>query len=393
MRYNGITAFFMIMPVLILLSCRESGREQTDNNSTDEINTLMIYTGSYAGKDEPGIRLLEYDMSTGEFIILQEVAGHLNPSFLAIDAGAGFLFAVNETADYDDNNSGSVTAFSIDKESGKLSFINRRSSLGAHPCHIKLMTDKKHVAVANYSGGSIAVLPVAKDGSLQEATGFIQHYGSGPDARRQSAPHAHSVYPHDDGTWVFTADLGIDKVMAYRIDNEGYLTLPPESSPAEMEPGAGPRHLAIHTSGNWIYVVNELNSTVTRLRFDNISGELTVMETVSTLPVGYNQENYCADIRIHPGGKYLYASNRGHNSIAIFELGQEGEPVILGHEPVRGEWPRNFNIDPSGMLLFVANQNSNNITVFDIDQKTGLLSFTGTELEIPRPVCIQFFNR
>ena len=392
-KFSFCPFIIIIISVFMQISCRETRQDASREDSVDDMRTLMFYTGSYAGEEEPGICLFEYDLTTGEFNKIQELSGHINPSFLAVDAEAGFLYAVNETAGFDDENSGSVTSFSIDKTTGKLSFVNRQSSRGAHPCHISLIADGRFVAVANYSGGSVAVFPVLADGYLQPATGFVQHQGSGPHERRQRAPHAHSIYPVNKGPWVIAADLGIDKVLIYKIDGEGNLTPGSATPSAAMEPGAGPRHLAFHPGGKWIYVLNELNSTVTRLLFDNDSGAADVMESTSTLPEGYEGENFCADIHVHPGGRFLYASNRGHNSIAVFELTHEGVPVLIGHEPVRGEWPRNFNIDPSGSLLFVANQNTGNIAVFKIDNETGLLDFTGSELEVSRPVCIRFLSR
>ncbi len=392
-KYSGYPVILIIISLFIQVSCREIRQDDSAEDSIDEVNTLMFYTGSFAGEDDPGIHLFEYEILTGEFNKIQKLTGQINPSFLAVDSEAGFLFAVNTTASYDDENSGSVAAFAIDETSGKLSFINRQSSRGSNPCHISIIAEGKFVAVANYMGGSVSVLPVQEDGSLQPASGFVQHQGRGPHERRQTAPHAHSIYPVIDGPWVMAADLGIDKVLIYRVDNEGNLVPGSVTPSAVMEPGAGPRHIAFHPNGNWIYVLNELNSTVTRLLFDSDSGKAEVMESTSTLPVGYEEENLCADIHVHPGGRFLYASNRGHNSIAIFELDSEGVPVMIGLEPVRGERPRNFSIDPSGNFIFVANKTTGNITVFKIDNKTGLLDFTGSNLEVSSPVCIKFLSR
>lgn len=387
---NTSSVIFFNLSLLWLFSCGQITGENKGNGKTENLDRLIIYIGSYASIDEPGISTYEYYPGEGNFKKIQEVTGHVNPSFLAINSKDGYLYAVNEISGFDEANSGTVSAFSIDKDSGKLTFINRQSSSGAHPCHISVINDGTHVAVANYSGGSIALLPVAKDGSLKPVSGFVQHYGSGPDERRQAAPHAHSVYPHSEGSWIFAADLGTDMVLLYTINNHGELTAHPEHPFASMEPGAGPRHIAIHPEGEIIYVINELNSTVTRVSFDPATGQMTVGESIPTLPPLFEGENYCADIHIHPNGKFLYASNRGHNSIAIFDISGDGVPVLTGHEPVRGEWPRNFNIDPSGTLLLAANQNTDNVTVFEIDQDTGVLNFTGAVLEISNPVCIQF---
>ncbi|MGF1584997.1 MAG: lactonase family protein [Bacteroidales bacterium] len=384
-----ILCCFSAMLLITLYSCGHQGT--AGNNTNDKMTSIRFYIGSYSSAEEPGIYLYDYDISTGEFTMIQEVEGHKNPSFLALDPLAGHLYAVNEINDFNGDNSGSVSAFSIDKKTGMLSFINRQSSIGAHPCHISVLPDGSHVAVANYSGGSLALLPLLENGALEKASGFIQHEGNGPDQRRQRSAHAHSVYPVPGGSWLLAADLGTDNVMAYKVENDGRLNTP--SAVAEMEPGAGPRHIAIHPSGRWIYVINELNSTITWLMFDEGSGAMTVLGSLSTLPEDFEGENFCADIHVHPAGKFLYGSNRGHNSIAVYEINRDGKPELIYHEPVRGEWPRNFNIDPSGNLLFVANQNSGNITVFDIDTETGRLTFTGNELKISQPVCILFSNQ
>jgi 6-phosphogluconolactonase len=379
---------FALLPIM-LYSCRH--QETAGKNATEEMTSIRIYIGSYAKEEDPGIYVYDYGINTGEFTMIQELEGHKNPSFLAIGPGAGHLYAVNEINDFSEDNSGSVTAFSIDQTTGMLSFLNRQSSLGAHPCHISVLPDGGHAAVANYSGGSLALLPIMDNGELEKASGFVQHEGSGPDPRRQRSAHAHSVYPVTTGNLLLAADLGTDMVLAYKVENDGRLNNP--SAVAEMKPGAGPRHIAIHPSGPWIYVINELNSTVTRLRFDEGTGSMEVLETVSTLPEDFNGENFCADIHVHHSGKFLYGSNRGHNSIAVFEINTEGKPELIYNEPVRGDWPRNFNIDPSGKLLFAANQNSGNITVFDIDAETGRLTFTGNELKINQPVCIIFSDQ
>jgi 6-phosphogluconolactonase len=377
-------AVFLVVTVLITgSSCKGV------ISSSSDVNTIRMYVGSFVSEQEPGIHLYEFDIPTNNFEKIQELAGNNNPGFLALNPRSGHLYAVNGITDYEGGNTGSVTSFSVDKKSGMLSYLNRQSSLGGNPCHISVLPDGKHVAVANYSGGSLTLLPVLADGSLDKASGFVQHEGSGPHPRRQRSPYAHSIYPVNNG-WLLAADLGIDKVLAYRVGKDGELIA---SSHASLEPGAGPRHLAFHPAGQWIYAINELNSTITRLDFDSGSGKMTVLESISTLPADYEGNNSCADIHVHPGGKFLYASNRGHNSIAVYSISPDGSLKLLQHEDVRGEWPRNFNIDPSGRLLFVANQNSGNITVFDIDAGTGRLTFTGNELEIKQPVCIIFANR
>lgn len=381
----SLLSFITFIASTAIFSCAsgESGEELPSE--------LRLYIGSYSSEEDPGIHVFEFNIPDNEFKKIQSIKGQRNPSFMAINPATGYLYAVNEIAGPSGDRSGAVSAFSVDKTTGMLTFINRQSSLGAGPCHISVLPGGKHVAVANYSGGSLALIPVSDDGSLEKPSGFVQLEGSGPDPRRQRAPHAHSVYPYGNSNIIFAADLGNDKVMIYNTDINGEFHTGSQMAYVSMEPGAGPRHLAIHPDGNWVYVVNELNSTITMLLVDNDSGSLTVKESVTTLPDNFEGDNYCADIRIHPDGMFLYASNRGHNSIAIYKISADGAPVLTGHASSGGEWPRNFNIDPSGRRMFVANQNTGNVVVFGIDPVTGGLDFTGAELKIDRPVCIEFF--
>jgi 6-phosphogluconolactonase len=387
-KYTGYIAVFIAsLAGVFHLSCSNTDRTGSGDAGPE---TLRLYIGSYADSADAGIYLYEFDFRDYNFRKIQELRGHRNPSFLALHPGGDFLYAVNEIDGFNGENWGSVTAFSVEAGTGSLTFINSQPSLGAHPCHISVLPDGNHVAVANYSGGSVVLLPVAGNGALEKPTGFAQHEGSGPDSRRQRSAHAHSVYPFGDGSAIIAADLGIDRVMIYQTDSSGSMEPASPTPHVSMEPGAGPRHIAIHPGGKWIYVINELNSTITRIDIDENSGSFSVMESASTLPEKFEDENYCADIRIHPGGRFLYASNRGHNSIAVFELAPDGVPVLVTHEPTGGDWPRNFNIDPSGNLLMAANQRSGNITVFEIDRETGLLEKTDSELRINQPVCIEF---
>lgn len=389
-KFWSVTAYIFISVALFHPEEAISATYPDETAGINEEQTVRVYIGTYPGKGEPGIYYYEYDLSEKKFTKKQEVSGQASPGFLALCPRSRFLYAVNQIADFNGKNEGAVSSFSIDKRTGMLTYINSTSSMGPRPCHLSVTPDGNFVAAANYSGGSVVLLPVADDGSLGEATGFIQHEGSGPHPSRQNAPHAHSIYPSPCGKYLFSADLGTDKIMIYTYDGSGKL-IPNHAAPyARMEPGAGPRHMAIHPGKNWIYVVNELNSTITRLIFEPETGDVRVMESVSTLPQGFDGVNYCAEIRVHPDGRFLYASNRGHNSIAIFEISDHGIPVAAGHENVRGDWPRNFNIDPSGKILIVANQNSGNIAVFDINRETGNLTFTGKMLEIKQPVCIVF---
>jgi 6-phosphogluconolactonase len=379
-------AVLIFITVTLQWSCSNTERTARDSAGSEY---LRLYIGSYADSADAGIHLYEFLIADRKFRMIQELTGHVNPSFLALHPDGHYLYAVNETAIYRGEPSGSVTAFSIDPASGALTFINRQPSLGAHPCHISVLPNGKFAAVANYSGGNVVLLPVAGNGALEKPSGLANHEGSGPHPRRQRSAHAHSVYPLGDKVSLVAADLGIDKVLFYRIGSTGFLEPASPAPYLRMEPGAGPRHIAIHPTDHWLYVINELNSTITMVGPDPNTGRPSVWESVSTLPENFEEENFCADIRIHPSGRFLYASNRGHNSIAIFELTPGGNPVLVAHQATGGDWPRNFNIDPSGNFLFVANQRSGNITVFEIDAESGSLEKIDEELMLSQPVCIE----
>ncbi len=380
---TGLSAVSIVFMALMFssYSCQTADRE------------IYMYVGGYASEDNPSLYVYSYDEENLQLEEIQQLTGVPNPSFLAFHPSGNFLYAVNEIGNYMGNREGSVTSFRIDPETAELEYLNTQSSQGPGPCFVSILADGSHALVANYSGGNIAALPIDSDGRLKEATAFFQHEGSGFDERRQRRPLAHSIYPSVDGSYVFSANLGTDKVMIYTTGQDEVLAENTASPYAATAPGAGPRHLALHPDGRWIYVVNELNSTVTRLDFDKSSGVVSVMESVSSLPEGWEGDNFPGDIHLHPSGKFLYASNRGHNSIAIFRIENDGRATFLGTESVRGEWPRNFSLDPDGKRLFVANQRTGNITIFDIDQNTGTLSFTGKELKVDQPACIKFLVR
>jgi 6-phosphogluconolactonase len=249
----------------------------------------------------------------------------------------------------------------------------------------------KNLLVANYGGGSVAVLPITADGKLAEATSFVQHKGSSADQARQSAPHGHSINLDAAGRFAFAADLGLDQVLVYQFDPSKGELKPHDPPFASVKPGSGPRHFAFHPSGQFAYVINELANTVTAFRYDPQQGVLKEVQTISTLPEDFKGKSYTAEVVVHPRGKFLYGSNRGHDSIAIFAIdAASGRLTPQGHEPTQGKTPRNFNIDPSGAFLLAANQNSGTIVVFRIDPATGKLKPTSQSVEVPAPVCIKF---
>ncbi len=351
---------------------------------------LWVYVGTYTGKKSKGIYRCELDLATGKLSEAALAGEAVNPSFLAIHPNQRFLYAVGEVAQFKGEMAGGVVAFAIDPQVGSLKALNQESSRGAGPCHIVVDAQGKNALVANYGGGSVAALPIHADGKLAPAAGFIQHEGSSVNKQRQEKPHAHSINLDAAGRFAFAADLGLDKVLVYRFDG-AKATLTPHAPPsASVAPGSGPRHFAFHPSGKYAYVINEMLCTMTAFAYDADKGTLKEIQTITTLPHEVKQGYSTAEVVVHPSGKFLYGSNRGHDSIAIFTIDTAtGKLTAAGHEPTKGKTPRNFNVDPTGNYLLAANQNSDSITVFRIDQKTGKLSATG-QVEVPAPVCIKF---
>jgi 6-phosphogluconolactonase len=298
---------------------------------------------------------------------------------------------VNEVQNYNGPNSGGVSAFSVDRATGKLTFLNEVASRGADPCYITVDQSGKYVLVANYTGGSVAAFPISDDGKLGKASAFVQHTGHGLNPKRQEAAHAHSIDLSPDERFAFVDDLGLDELLVYKFDKSKG-SLKPNNPPfAKLDAGAGPRHFALHPSGKFAYVVSELASTVTAFSIDLKVGVLHRSQSISTLPDDFKGENDDAEIRIHPSGKFLYASNRGHDSIAVFAIdSSKGTLTPIEHTSTAGKTPRSFEIDPTGTLLFAENQQSNNIVNFHLDEKTGKLTPTGKVLEVGQPVCVKF---
>jgi 6-phosphogluconolactonase len=364
---------------------------------------VRVYVGTYTGGDSEGIYLLDLDLNDGELTSRGLVAKTDNPSFLAAHPDGNLLYAVNEVGQIDGKDSGGVSAFKIDPESGKLLLLNQQLSLGGAPCYLIVDRSGKHVLVANYGGGSVASLPIGKDGRLGMATSFIQHSGSSLNPDRQEGPHAHSINVDPANRFALAADLGLDEVIVYRFDPETGTLSENEPAHATVAAGAGPRHLAFSPDGRFAYVVNEMHLTVTAFSYNAEQGSLTEVQSISTLPdsatatadpasahpAGYST----AEIQVHPTGRFLYVSNRGHNTIAVFAVDREtGKLTSIGYEPTQGRNPRNFAIDPTGQYLLAANQNSNTVVVFRIDQESGTLVATGMEASVPRPVCLKFFS-
>ncbi len=350
----------------------------------------LLFVGTYTDKDSKGIYSYRFNASSGELIPLGVAAETPNPSFFAIDATHRFLYAVNELQTYHGATTGAVSAFAIDRKTGKLSLLNQVASMGADPCHISFDESGKYILVANYTGGTVAVFPIRSDGSLAEASSFLRDTGTlGPNKERQDAPHSHWIEPSADNHFVYVSDLGLDRVLTYTFD-AGKGTLAKSEAAATLSPGSGPRHVAFSRDNNFLYVVSELDSTVTVFKNDEKKG-FPSLQRISALPQGFSGKNDAAEIVIHPNGNFLYTSNRGDDSIAIFSIHPKtGKLTYLDRASTQGKAPRNFEIDPTGKFLFVANQESNNIVVFRIDQKSGKLTPTGQQFQIPAPVCLRF---
>jgi len=357
-------------------------------------NKYLFYVGTYTedGSKSKGIYSYRYDAATQEITPLGLAAETTNPSWVALHPNGRFLYAVNEVPNYKGPNSGGVSAFAIDRATGKLTFLNEVSSRGADPCYVTVDRSGKFILVANYTGGSVAVFSISEDGKIGEASAFVQHTGHGTDPKRQEGPHAHSVDVSPDNRFAMVDDLGLDELLVYKFDtSKGSLT-PNDPAFAKLDPGTGPRHFALHPSGKFAYVIGEMKGTVTAFANDARTGTLRRLQTVSTLPKDAKGEIEDAEIEVHPSGKFLYASNRGDaNSIALFDIdGAKGTLTPVDYTSTRGKTPRNFAIDPSGKLLFAENQQSDTIVIFRIDEATGKLTPTGKTLDIGRPVCVKF---
>lgn len=351
----------------------------------------LVYVGTYTrlGKSE-GIYVYERDPETGRLSLLS-TAEEVDPSWLGFDPTKRFLFAVSEAREAEGKRRASVASYAVDQETGALTFLTRQPTLGGEPCHLCTDPNGRYLLVANHEHGSVVVLPIDEEGKLGPATDLRQHEGSGPGSSQQG-PHAHFVTFDPPRQRVLVADKGIDKVMLYRLDETAGKLVPADPPFARLHAGAAPRHIAFHPNGRYVYVNGEADMTVTAFAYDAERGVLEELHYLSTLPEGAARERVStAQILVEPSGRFLYVSNRGHDSIAIFAIDQAtGRLTAIGHEPSRGQTPRNFNIDPSGRFLYAANQNSGTIVHFRIDQESGALRPTGEATQVGGPVCIVF---
>jgi len=354
-------------------------------------NSTRVYIGTYTGALSKGIYVSRFDSAAGKLSSPELAAEATNPSFLAIHPNGHWLYAVGEVSSFQGKAEGVISAFRIDEGAARLELINQQASGGAGPCHLALDKTGKCLLVANYGSGSVAALPVESDGRLGSPVTSIQHHGSSVNRQRQEGPHAHFITPDPNNNFALACDLGLDKVLVYRLSPAQASLTANDPPSVSLKPGSGPRHLAFHPDGRFVYVINELSSSLTTCSYDSGKGILKELETRSTLPPEFKGDNTCAEVQIHPSGRLVYGSNRGHNSIAVFRVNprdgrlQRMENVVCG-----GKTPRYFALDPSGKWLLVENQDSNDVIVFALDQSTGHLTATGEKIEVGAPVCLVF---
>ncbi len=358
---------------------------------TSRTEKTVLYAGSYADEESEGIHVFELDLLTGALERTGGVEGIANPSYLVPHPDGRFLYATSEVARFEGERGGAVAGFALEDAGRSLSPLNRRGTGGPGPCHLTVDATGSFVLAANYGGGSVSVLPVGPDGRLGDRTELVQHRGSSAHPKRQRGPHTHSVTLDPSNAFALVADLGLDRVMIYRLEREtGLLSL--NADPwHQARRGAGPRHFAFAPGGWFAYLVNELDSTVTAFRWRPVRGGLEQVQTLSALPPGFSGQNIAADIHVHPTGRFVYASNRGHDSIAVFARNSEtGRLRLLEHEPTGGRTPRGFTISPDGRWLLAANKDSGNVVVFRVDRQSGRLAPAAEVAGVQSPTCVTF---
>ncbi|HUA38271.1 MAG TPA: lactonase family protein [Candidatus Sulfopaludibacter sp.] len=385
MRYRSPLRLFFAAFAVSLLVFFLAG---TDRASA---KPFFVYFGTYTGGESKGIYVSRFDNATGKLSAPALAAESVNPSFIAIAPDHRSLFTVNETEQFNGQAGGAVSAFTLDSATGKLAFLNQQPSGGTDPCHIIADPSGKYVLVANYTSGSVAVFPVETNGSLGSATSVIQHHGSSVNRERQAGPHAHCVAMDAANHRVFICDLGLDKVMIYHLDETSGTLAPDEVPWAGLKPGSGPRHITFSPDGRFAYVLSEMGGTLTAFAYNPEHGALNEFQTVSLLPKDFHGKNTSAEVALLPSGRFIYASNRGDDSIAVFAVDEaSGRLGLVERESSHGQTPRCFAIDPTGQYLIAANQNSDNVVVFRINAQTGKLTWTGQSIEVGKPVSVAF---
>jgi 6-phosphogluconolactonase len=353
----------------------------------DKADPIAVYVGTYTDGTSRGIYRFTFDPSTGAMTAPAVAVETKNPSFLALHPSGRFLYAVGEVSSFEGAKSGAVSAFAIDARTGNLSLLNQQPSEGTGPCHLVVDKTGRNVLVANYGGGNVAVLPVGPDGRLKPASSVRAHEGSGPHQGRQEKPHAHGIYLDAAERFAFSPDLGADRIFVYRFD-AAKGTLEPDGA-VPLAPGSGPRHLAFHPAGKNLYAINELLSTITVFSYDPEKGTLATLQTIGTLPAGFSGTSWTAEVAVSPDGRFVYGSNRGHDSLAVFRVDEEtGRLAAAGHVPVGGTTPRHFAIDATGRFVLAGHQGSGGIAVLRLDSKTGMPGPAGSPVKVDRPVCL-----
>ncbi len=350
---------------------------------------MLVYIGTYSQRGSQGIYVYDFDPVAGTLTFTGQTAKLTNPTFLAFHPGGHVLYAAGEVGDFGGKKAGCLAAFAVDAGTGGLRPLNQVSSGGSGPCHIAIDAGGHCVVAANYGGGSVCLAPVNADGSLLPVSDFHQHSGHGGDPKRQTAPHAHQTTVAPGDLWVLANDLGLDQVKVYGLDQDAGKLVP--HSVGQLHPGAGPRHLDYHPGGRWVYVINELDSTLTAFTWDAEAGHLSHLATYPTLPAGWTGTNYPADLHISADGRFVYGTNRGHESLVAFAIDQvTGELSLVQHVSTFGKHPRNFAIVPGGKWVICSNQNTDNLVVYSRNEETGVLTPTGHQVTVPAPVCVLF---
>lgn len=357
----------------------------------------IIYVGTFKGEVSKGIYAWRFDSASGKLESLGLVAEASRPLFLAIHPNGHFLYAVSRPSAIDRQNIGVVLAYAIDSQTGSLRLLNSLSSRGIDPAYLSVDQNGTHLLVANFGSnggeGNVAVFPLKDDGDLAEASDFVQYTGKGVHPQRQQGPHSHAINASPDGRFVIVADLGLDKLFIYAFDSRSGKLKPHKPAQAELDAGAGPRHLAFHPSGRFLYVVSEIDSTITTFSYNARTGTLEKLQSIKTIPADFTGNNSAAEVQVHPNGKFLYSSNRGHDSIAVFSIGHRAgtlSPIEL--MPIRGKTPGTFGIDPSGSWLISANQGSDSLELFALNPITGRLDSTGRTFAVGTPSCVKFLS-
>ncbi|MFM9963882.1 MAG: lactonase family protein [Planctomycetaceae bacterium] len=377
MKYHCVRSLFLLL----------IGAMLSNSIPTTNADEPLVFISAFAAGDKGSIQAFLWESKAAQLKPVQQTTGVENPFFLAVSRDQKFLYSIHAKT-FGGKEHEQIAAYQIEGRTGRLKLLNRQSALGTAACSLAVDATGKTVLVANYSSGSVASLPVKADGSLGEAATFVQHAGSSVNAARQKEPHAHCIVVSPDNRFVFAADLGLDQVLSYRFDATTSKLTPNDPPFAKSPAGAGPRHLTFHPNGKRVYVINELSNSVTVFDYDAKAGILTETQTISTLPQDFQGTSHCADLKITPNGRFLYGTNRGHDSIAAYRIGDDGRLTLIGIEPSLGKGPQNLAIMPGGELLLCANMPGNNVVPFRIDSQTGGLKSVGEPVAITSPSCI-----